>query len=980
LIFSLGLISIISIGTVEGETIDGDAKTLYKVAIDQEYAPYEFVDLDGQIKGFTPDLLFEIGKLSGINFHFMPMDWPEAVAALEDGRIDLINMIRTEQRLNQHEFSEPHSRIKQAVFRHISASGISSLESLSGYRVALQRNDISLEMLAQRADFKRLLVQSKAEGFLLLNAGKADAFLAADQAGLRIIQKFNLSDVKLAAVGLFPQDYSFAARKGNHKLINLLNTNLVRLKESGRYQVISEKWFTPDISEPSWFVRHQRMLLGFVGTISITLVVFVVWNVMLRRTIDLRTKALRESRDSLNEAQRIARIGNWEWDITVDSLQWSAETFRIFGIDPEKFGANFETFIVAIHPDDQARVRDFIRQSIAAGLEEWAVDYHVGLPTGELRFIHEEARSVFAEDGRLIKIFATVQDITEQKRGEEALLRLNRELRAISNCNHILMLATDEQELLGEICRIICDDAGYRMAWVGHPENDAAKSIRPVAWAGVDDGYLEQAGITWADTARGRGPSGTAIRLGKSISIQDFSTDPTGAPWRNAALQRGYRSSISLPLKDESANTIGILNIYSSVPYAFTPEEIRLLEELAEDMAFGIKFVRTRIERKRAEEELRQINERYFLSTRAAGLGVWDWDLQKNELIWDDRMYELYGTRREDFTGAYEAWLKGIHPDDRVASDEISKQAQRSECEYDTEFRVVWPDGSIHHLKAYAQFVRDAEGKPLRMTGVNYDITEHKRAELEVKTLNHELERRVAARTADLQAANKELEAFSYSVSHDLRVPLRAIDGFSHILLEDYTDKLDKEGKRLLNVIRDNTSRMGQLIDDILQFSRAGRLEINFSSIDMEKLARAAFTELRSSFAESNLQLEIEPLPPANGDAAMIRQVFVNLLSNAIKFSRTQEAPRIQVGSLADSDETVYYVKDNGVGFDMQFSDKLFGVFQRLHGVNEFEGTGIGLAIVKRIITRHGGRVWAEGEINHGAAVYFTLPDHRISD
>ncbi|MBU0622321.1 MAG: PAS domain S-box protein [Gammaproteobacteria bacterium] len=583
------------------------------------------------------------------------------------------------------------------------------------------------------------------------------------------------------------------------------------------------------------------------------------------------------------------------------------------------------------------------------------------------------------EAGKITGAVVVFRDITERKLDEEALHRLNRELRAISNCNETLMRAEDEQALLDDICRIICDDAGYRMAWVGFAENDEAKTIRPVAWAGVEDGYLAQAGIRWADTERGRGPSGIAIRSGESSCIQDFSTDPKAAPWRDAAMQRGYRSSISMPLKDESTNTFGILTIYSSAPHAFTPEEKRLLEELAGDLAFGIMVLRARIERKRAEESLRLMNERYALSTRAGRLGVWDWDLQKNELVWDDRMYELYGVKREEFSGAYEAWLQGIHPDDRVPSDEISKQAQSGEREYDTEFRVVWPDGSIHYLKAYGQFVRDAEGKPLRMTGVNFDITGLKEAENKVNELNRDLEKRVNERTAQLEEANKELEAFSYSVSHDLRTPLRAIDGFSHILLEDYSDKLDDEGKRLLNVVRDNTCRMGQLIDDILKFSRAGRLELNFSEIDMEHLAHFVFEELQPSVTNSKLQMEIEHLPPARGDSAMMRQVFVNLLSNAIKFSRNNAIPKIQVGVTVKDDETIYYVKDNGAGFDMQYSDKLFGVFQRLHSMNEFEGTGIGLAIVKRIIARHGGRVWAEGKVGEGATFYFSLPRDGIS-
>ncbi len=243
----------------------------------------------------------------------------------------------------------------------------------------------------------------------------------------------------------------------------------------------------------------------------------------------------------------------------------------------------------------------------------------------------------------------------------------------------------------------------------------------------------------------------------------------------------------------------------------------------------------------------------------------------------------------------------------------------------------------------------------------------------ESQKLNAELERRVAERTGQLEMANQELEAFSYSISHDLRAPLRAIAGFSRLLLDEYTPRFDAEGGRLMNIVRDSALRMGQLIDDLLAFSRVGRRQLNRSKIDMTQLAASVYEEQRLTDPERNVQVSIHPLPPMRGDAPLIRQVFVNLISNALKFTDRGNHAVIEIGSKVETDETVYYVKDNGVGFDMHYQERLFGVFQRLHTAEEFEGTGVGLAIVKRIVTRHGGRVWAEAKPKEGATFYFSF-------
>jgi signal transduction histidine kinase len=253
-------------------------------------------------------------------------------------------------------------------------------------------------------------------------------------------------------------------------------------------------------------------------------------------------------------------------------------------------------------------------------------------------------------------------------------------------------------------------------------------------------------------------------------------------------------------------------------------------------------------------------------------------------------------------------------------------------------------------------------------------LLQREAAEERIRALNEQLKRHVD----ELAAANRELEAFNYSVSHDLRVPLRFIKSYSEMVMEEHAAGLDEEGGRLLASIRSHALKMDELINALITLSQAGSRELHISPLDMEQLARAAFDELKAALAEREVRFTVHPLPPAGGDLLLVRQVFSNLLRNALKFTRSREIAEIEIGGRAEDFENIYFVKDNGAGFDMQFSEKLFRAFQRLHSQKEFEGTGIGLSIVQRIVLRHGGRVWGEGKKDEGATFYFSFPRSAI--
>jgi PAS domain S-box-containing protein len=428
-----------------------------------------------------------------------------------------------------------------------------------------------------------------------------------------------------------------------------------------------------------------------------------------------------------------------------------------------------------------------------------------------------------------------------------------------------------------------------------------------------------------------------------------------------------------LPLRSGSV-TAGAIVVFAQSGTTVSAEQLDLLRVIANASAAALvqaEQSETRqflMEEQAVELELLQEQFTAFMANIPAAAFIKD---DKGRYVYGNRsLHTFLGRESGDVLGAVdEAILPRKHAEhlrrkerEILAGDEAAGEV----------IRFDETDGGSSWL--LLRFPIRLKGERRFLGGVAVDITEQKRAQEQVAQLNASLELRVAARTEQLERMNDDLEAFTYSVSHDLRAPLRAMSGYSRILEESSASLLDEDGRRSLSIIQAEARRMGVLIDDLLAFSRVGRQSLAPTRLDVGALAEEVFAETRRHHEDRVLELSRGDLPIALADRSMIRQVLVNLLSNAAKYSRKNEPARIEIGAAADGAFNTYWVRDHGVGFDMRFVDKLFGVFQRLHSAEEFEGTGVGLAIVERIVTRHGGRVRAESVAGEGACFYFTLP------
>lgn len=660
------------------------------------------------------------------------------------------------------------------------------------------------------------------------------------------------------------------------------------------------------------------------------LMISTAWDITDRMRAE---EALHKNYKRLELAMQTANMAWWEMDIASGNVTFNPRKTEMLGYTPEKFN-HYKDFMVLVHPEDYEKAMDAMRKHISGLAGCYEVEYRILTKSGEYKWFYDIG-SVVENDlkGKPIKVTGLVLDISNRKKAEEEIesLNLKNELILKSAAEGILgldlqgnhtfanpaaanMLGYKVEELLGRPCHGLWHHT--RADGSPFPKEDCL--ALKVAQNGVE--HRESNDLFWRK-------DGTC-----------FPTEYVSTP----IFEKGQVTGVVVTFSDITKRKLAEdLLTESELKY-------RSLIENSSDAIFCVD----------EKGQYQFVNHHFssiFGKTPEYFVGKTIWDLYDKEFA--DKRFEL--TKRLFKFGISES----------------------------IEVELPLTDKTLYFW-ATTNPIKDKTGKVILNLTRATDITELKKTQIElikakkeaeknereIIIINAELEQRISERTQELTKANKELEAFSYSVSHDLRTPLRAIKGFSQILMDDYGTKLDDEGKRICSVILDNSVRMGQLIKDLLEFSRFSRKELLRSEINMKELVTSIYNELTDMPSFQRIDFRISEICNAQADPHLIKQVWINLLSNAIKYSSKREKAIISVSSRQEYNKRIFCIKDNGVGFNMEYAKKLFGVFHRLHSEKDFEGTGLGLAIVHQIIHRHGGDVWAESEVDKGAAFYFSLP------
>jgi len=749
--------------------------------------------------------------------------------------------------------------------------------------------------------------------------------------------------------------------------------------QAGRYGFDEELYLAALEAVPR--LSRERVDAGMSFFINIAGIIANVShnNVHLSRSLaerDALLVSLQESKQDLNRDQAVAHVGSWRLNVDRNELVWSDESYDIFGL-PIGTPLNYEKFLNFVHPDD----REHVDRKWSAALRGESYDIEHRIIVGEAtKWVLEKAELEFEDDGTLLGGFGTVQDITERKLAESNRALLAEALRVLNGVG-------DLHALIAETLHLIRVATGFEAVGLRLRRGEDCPYFEH---SGFPDEFLREENFLCEknhDGAIMRDTEGRAVLECTCGLVLSGQTDPGmscftkgGSFWtnsshellalppeadprtnpRNRCIHAGYESVGLFPVRS-GREIIGLLQLNGRGAGKFTPELIAVYENLAQNIGMALQRTMTEEALRESEEKLRSA-----FANAATGFAIMRPDgrfADANPAFCALTGYSLDELQTLKFT-------RLIHPDDLAENMRLVKRMFSGQVgDFVLENRYVRKNGGAVWVRKSVSLGRDTEGAPRWIIALVEDITTRKQAEDDLQKAHAQLQ----AHAHKLEETNKELEGFAYTISHDLRAPLRAMNGYAKLISDDLGESLGGEGKRRLEVIEKNAIKMGMLIDDLLAFSHAGRTAMSISRIDMNGLVADVVETVRTSCADVKALIHVDELPAAHGDLRLIRQVVDNLLDNAIKFSRKSPNPKIEIGSIKRDGEQVYFVRDNGIGFDMKYHDKLFGVFQRLVTDREFEGTGMGLAIVHRLLKRHDGRVWAEAKTDQGATFFFTL-------
>lgn len=649
--------------------------------------------------------------------------------------------------------------------------------------------------------------------------------------------------------------------------------------------------------------------------------------------------------ERLRLAQRAVHMGVWNWDIATGRIEWDEVQRCIYGSEAGQFGGTFEHWRELIHPSDRPRF-DAELQGVLRGDLGLDIQFRVVRPNGQVRFLRAYGQLERDDRGQPLRLVGINLDVTEHRRAETL----------VENMMRLTASAVGDsffRSLVIELCGALGVQYAFVAELVPRGEPRSATTV-----AVCTNGEIAE-GTEWDLDGT---PSGDVCSRGVCVIAQGATRlYPHDETLNRSAIE----SYVGVLLKGAHDEPNGVLAVMHDKPIPDIEQARTLLTILA-------TRARAELERRQAEVALRAeklYSEQILFNSPAI---ICNMAPDGRILRINQAFQAITGFVPQDAIGRN--WVEVFAPGGRSQPGERFLLDTSSLGASELELTMRTRSGELRSLMWKTAARVGASGKIDEIIAVGVDSTARKSAEAEIRKLNAELEQRVVDRTAELQATIKELESFSYSVSHDLRTPLRSIAGFSAILREEYYSQLDQEGRDYLNRIAASTERLSQLIDDMLNLSRVSRQSFQPRQIDLAPMAGRVIADLRFGDPQREVAFTCPPHLPAWGDERLVLIVLENLLRNAWKFTNKQPEAQIELGMAERAGKAVYLVRDNGAGFDMQYVEKLFGAFQRLHDGKDFEGTGIGLAIVQRIIHRHGGEVWAEGALGRGATFFFTLP------